>query len=209
MFEKIPERDGSSACLLALALLLGSLSVMSTSQADPGKGFPAEMTITEEGETHRLAFTGETERVFLFFRVYAIAHYAEVDDWPLLSLDTVVADGQGKALLIRFNRKLGAERIRKEFADSLLRNAQPEWLAEAEPTIAAFMKAIDRDARDGDQLVFYWLAGGRLFAEFNGERSFAATDTAFARLIWSIWFGDDPVCDRDALLAQTSAGVVL
>jgi len=205
MFEKIPVSGGSRAWLLILALLPGSLFALSSSSADPGKVFPAEITVTEEGETHRLAFTGETERVFLFFSVYTIAHYAEVDDWPLPTLDTVVADGQGKALLIRFSRKLGAERIRKEFADSLLRNAEPAWLDEAAATITAFMNAIDRDVRDGDQLVFFWLAGGRLFVEFNGERAFTATDAAFAKLIWSIWFGADPVCDRKELLAQISA----
>lgn len=205
MLHENPARAGASAVLLILAFLLGSLALVSSSHAEVGQGFPAEKTISEDGETHRLIFTGKSERVFLFFRIYAIAHYAEVDGWPPLSPDAVVADGRGKALQIRFNRKLGVERIRKEFADSLRRNGRPEWLAEAEPTIAAFMNAIDRDARDGDQLVFYWLSEGRLFAEFNGERSFAAMDTAFAKLIWSIWFGDDPVCDRDELLARIAS----
>lgn len=205
MLHKTPVKGGSSAVPLALACLLGSLVLMSSSQAAPGQAFPGEKTVIEDGETHRLALTGKTERVFLFLRIYAIAHYAEVDGWPPLSPGAVVADGRRKALQIRFNRKLGAERIRKEFADSLRRNARPEWLAEAEPTIAAFINAIDRDARDGDQLVFYWLPGGQLFAEFNGERAFAATDTAFAKSIWSIWFGDDPVCDRDELLARLAS----
>lgn len=206
MLHENPVKAGGNAVLLILAFLLGSLALMSSSHAQDDQIFPAGKTISEDGETHRLTLTGKSERVFLFFRIYDIAHYAEVDGWPPLSTDAVVTDGRSKALQIRFNRKLGVERIRKEFADSLRRNAQPEWLAEAEPTMAAFMKAIDRDARAGDQLVFYWLPGGRLFADFNGERSFSATDTAFARLIWSIWFGDDPVCDRDELLAQLASG---
>jgi len=205
MLHKIRFKGVASAVLLALECLLGALLLMSSAHADREHVFPAEKTISENGQIHRLAFTGKTERVFLFFSVYAIAHYAEIDGWPSLSPDTVVADGRRKALQIRFSRKLGAERIRRELADSLRRNARPEWLAEAAPTIAAFMKAIDRDARDGDQLVFVWLPGGELFAEFNGERSFSATNTAFARLIWSIWFGDDPVCDREELLAQLTA----
>lgn len=206
MFHKTSVRGGSTAFLLIVAFVFNALFLMASSHADPGQVLPTEVTISEEGETHRLTLTGTAERVFLFFRIYSIAHYAELDDWPPLSLDTVVADGRGKALLIRFNRQLGAERIRKELADSLRRNARPEWLVEAGPTIAAFMSAIDRDARKGDQLVFYWLTGGQLVAEFNGERAFAATDTAFAKLIWSIWFGDDPVCDREELLAQLTPG---
>ncbi|MEQ8515864.1 MAG: chalcone isomerase family protein [Chromatocurvus sp.] len=193
-----------TTCLATIAFLIVALSTSAASHARDGRVFPPELPLEEGGETHRLTFTGESERVFLLFNIYAIAHYAEVDGRPPLSLDNVVADGRGKAIVIRFDRKLGLERIRDEFADSIRRNGQPEWLAEAEPTIAAFMRAIDRDARAGDQLVFYWLAGGRLFAEFNGERAFAATDTAFAKLIWSIWFGDDPVCDRAEMLAQVT-----
>lgn len=210
----IPIRGSFKTRLLHTAFLVASLSMTSlfmtslfmTSAAHAYDGkFPPELTISDDGETPTLTITGEAERVFLLFKIYGIAHYAEVAGRPPLSLDTVVADGRGKAILIRFNRKLSLERIRGEFADSLRRNAQPEWLDQAEPTIAAFISAIDRDALAGDQLVFYWLAGGRLFVEFNGERAFSAIDAVFAKLIWSIWFGDDPVCDRDGLLANAAS----
>lgn len=198
----IPMRTALKVRFAIIAFLLVLLSMSSALRAGDAGAFPPELVADEGGETHHLAFTGQSERVFLLFQVYTIAHYAEAGGRPPLSLENVVEDGRAKAIVIRFKRKLGRERIRDEFADSIRRNGEPEWLAEAESTIAAFIGAIDRDARAGDELVFYWLPGGRLFAEFNGERSFAATDTAFARLIWSIWFGDDPVCDRDELLAE-------
>lgn len=201
-----PERLPLKAGLATFALLVLSLSLPSAAGARDSRAFPQELMFSENGKTHRLNFTGESERMFLFFKVYGIAHYAEVDDLVPLSLDNLVEDGRRKAIMIRFHRKLGLERIREEFAGTIRQNARPQWLVDAEPTIAAFIAAIDRDARSGDQLVFYWLAGGRLIAEFNGERSFAATDTAFAKLIWSIWFGDDPVCDRQELLAELSVG---
>ena len=168
-------------------------------------GFPQELIFKEEGQARRMVFTGEAERVFLLFRVYDIAHYAESQEYQALSTDNVVTDGPAKAIVIKFARKLKRDQIRDEFDKSLRRNAQPGWLASAEPAIRAFVDAIDRDARPGDELAFYWLAGGQLFAEFNGEREFAVTDTAFAKLIWSIWFGEDPACDRDELLARAAA----
>jgi hypothetical protein len=114
---------------------------------------------------------------------------------------TVIVDGPAKALSIHFARTLSMKRVREELRSSIQRNAQPQWLERAERTIDRFLAAIDRDVKAGDRLVYYWLPGGRIHAAFNGEVLFTAKDVLFARLIWLIWFGDDPVCDRDALLA--------
>lgn len=177
-----------------LALLLACVSAQATV-------FPSSLSLHLDGERHQLRFTGESARVFLIFRVYEIAHYAAIGDQRALTPEAVLTDDHSKALVLHFQRDLGVEQIRSEFAKSLRRNAQPGWLEAADDTIERFLGAIDRGVTAGDRLVFYWLAGGRLRVEFNGENSFAATDGAFARLLWSIWFGEDPVCDREALLA--------
>jgi hypothetical protein len=191
--------------------------------------FPATMELTEAGIDYSLALTGESERAVLLFQVYEIAHYYEGDkredggesegayssgeaeaearaetlQQRLLPTDVVV-DGPAKAIEIRFQRKLSRGRISAEFDKAIRRNAQPDWLQRARPTIDEFVQAIDRDAEAGDRLVYYWLEGGRLIAEFNGERFFSVVSEDFARLIWMIWFGDDPVCDREALLARAA-----
>lgn len=180
--------------------VLASIDVAASAAVGPA--LPSTLQITEQAVTHELDLTGTAERSFLFFRVYDIAHYAERAGSVPFSPNAVVEDGPAKALRITFARKLGMQRIREEFARTLRRNAQPQWLADAEQTIAAFIAAIDRDTRAGDRLSLYWLAGGRVRAEFNGEQAFSATDTAFAKLLWSIWFGADPVCDREQLLAR-------
>ncbi|MFK7829294.1 MAG: chalcone isomerase family protein [Congregibacter sp.] len=188
---------------LCFVVFLLSLAVTSSVHARDAQVYPSERSVSEGDETYELTLTGQAKRIFLFFNVYEVAHYVQTANRAYLSLDNVLDDGAAKALAITFSRKLGREKIREELDNSLRRNARAEWLAAAEPTINAFMNAIDRDALDGDQLVFYWLSGGRIFAEFNGERAFAVTDTAFAKLIWSIWFGEKPACDREALLASS------
>lgn len=152
-----------------------------------------------------MTLTGSDKRFVFIFRVYEIAHYLESSAVADLEPQDVVTDGPAKAIAIRFARNLGVELIRKEFKTSIRRNAEEGWLEAAAPTITAFMAAIDRDAQKGDQLVFFWLPGGQIRAEFNGEPAFRATDTTFAKLIWSIWFGADPVCDREELLASLHA----
>lgn len=192
-----------AACALSLLL---ALLLAPAAQCLEVSAFPAALTVRAQGETHRLSLTGDAQRAFLIFPVYEIAHYADLDAGGAPSLASVVSDGRAKALMIRFDRSLSVARIRDEFARSLQRNAQPRWLDAAADTIEAFMASIDRDVSRGDRLVFYWLPEGRLLAEFNGERAFAATDVAFAKLLWAIWFGDNPVCDRRELLARVSTG---
>jgi hypothetical protein len=139
----------------------------------------------------------------LVFTIYEIAHYAEADAFSgVPEPAAVINDGPAEAIALEFTRGIARDRIRREFEKTLRRNADLDLLERADTTIRDFVTAIDRDAVAGDRLVYYWLPGGRLVAEYNGERFFSVTDTAFAKLIWSIWFGDDPVCDSRKLLAR-------
>ena len=185
--------------LLTVALLL---ALAGAPELRAGAAFLPELVFSDGDERFRMALTGQTERRFLIFRVYDMAHYAAVDTGAAaLSPANVVSDGPAKAIAITFARNLGMERIRDELLSSIQRNARPGWMEEAGESLQRFLAAVDRDARAGDRLVYYWLPGGRLFAEFNGEEFFATRDLPFAKLIWSIWFGEEPACDSEELLA--------
>jgi hypothetical protein len=194
---------GIAIFFCALMPLLGAAAAVSAgSQA----GFPQQLTVDARGRTHELVLTGLAERVFLIFRVYDMAHYIDASSMTSAALTPrgVLQDGPAKAIAIVFARTLRQEQIRKEFDRSLRRNAQAEWLEKAGATIRRFTASIDRDATEGDRLTFYWLPDGRVLTEFNGQRVFSADDPAFAKLVWSIWFGRDPVCNVDDLLARTA-----
>lgn len=186
----------------AVILLLVMLTGASSPPVSGDAAFAPELAFSGEAQTYRMTLTGQTKRKFLFLHVYDIAHYADSTiDQKDLTPATVIVDGRAKAIAIRFARTLSMKRIRKELRNSIQRNAPPDWLERAERTTERFLEAIDRDAEAGERLVYYWLPGGRIHAEWNGEVLFTANDVMFAKLIWLIWFGDDPACDRDALLA--------
>jgi len=169
-------------------------------------GFPGRLLFDDDMESRVLELTGEAERVFFVFTIYEIAHYAEAVAFSgRPEPAAVISDGPAKAIALKFTRGIGRDRIRREFEKTLRRNADLAWLESADTTIREFITAIDRDAAAGDRLVYYWLPGGRVVAEYNGQRFFSVTDTPFAKLIWSIWFGDDPVCDSRKLLARLGA----
>ena len=193
--------------LFRAALFLCTLALSLTARAGGDAQFPPQLSFDDQGVTHELELTGKAERVVLIFRVYDIAHYTEQSHYHDLSPETVVADGPSKAIVINFARNLSQNQIRDEFDKSLRKNAEPEWLEAAGPTIDRFVNAIDRDANKGDQLVFYWLEGGQIYTDFNGERAFEVADESFAKLVWSIWFGAEPACDRDELLARSATAI--
>lgn len=187
--------------LVVTAALINPIAAASGASA----GLPLTLDTRVDDTDYELIYTGRAERVFLFFKIYQVAHYADGSNKQPLSFETVITDERPKAILVRFDRKLDRERIREELAKSLRRNAREEWLRDADVSITAFINAIDRDAEVGDELVFFWLPEGRLLVEFNGKLSFEVNDAAFAKLIWSIWFGEDPACEREGLLAETAA----
>lgn len=189
----------------ALAVVL-SLVLARSAWPTPEPDFPEQLSPLVAGAGSPLLLTGVSERIFFIFRVYRIAHYVEASAFPGLSLESVLDETVAKALVIRFDRSLTLKRIRDEFSKSIRRNAPPGWLDEAGTSIAAFLAAIDRDVHQGDRFALFWMPGGQLVAEFNDEPAFEVTDVVFARLLWSIWFGDDPACDREALLANLPAG---
>lgn len=194
---------GLAILVCTLLLPFGAAApVCAGSQAE----FPRQLTVDAGGRTHELELTGLAERMFFIFRVYDMAHYIEASSMTSAALTprSILQDGPAKAIAIVFARTLGQEQIRKEFDRSLRRNARAEWLEKAGTTIRRFTASIDRDATEGDRLIFYWLPDGRVLAEFNGQRVFTADEPAFAKLVWSIWFGRDPVCDVDDLLASSA-----
>lgn len=193
---------GAAILFCILLLPLGaSAPVAAAAQA----GFPQRLTVDGSDRTHELVLTGLAERVFLIFRVYDMAHYIDAASLGTAELTPrgVLQEGPAKAIAIIFARTLRQEQIRREFDKSLRRNAREEWLEQAGATIRRFTASIDRDATEGDRLTFYWLPDGRVLTEFNGQRVFTADDPAFAKLVWSIWFGRDPVCNVDDLLARS------
>lgn len=191
---------------ILVCTLLQPLAASAPASAGPRAEFPQRLTVDGGDRTHDLVLTGLAERVFLIFRVYDMAHYIDASSPGSAELTPrdVLEDGPAKAIAIVFARTLREEQIRREFDKSLRRNAREDWLEKAGATIRRFTASIDRDARPGDRLSFYWLPDGRVLTEFNGQRVFTADDPAFAKLVWSIWFGRDPVCSVDDLLAHFS-----
>ena len=159
--------------------------------------FPPSVKFTHDGRERVLDLTGEAKRNFLVFKVYRMAHYLESGADPgaaeEIPLERIFSNEVAKQVTLRFLRDLPKEKIQNEMRKSILKNTKPEWLKTGATSLERFIKAIDRDVAKDDQFSIRCLPGGKTIAYYNEEESLVIDDPAFAKMLWSMWFGDKPV----------------
>ena len=193
-----------SLCFLTLATIGGgrALSQDSLVESSTEKHFPVMVTFTHGDTTYTLRATGSTVRKKLFFKVYAVVHYIDGTlTGPVEArLEEVLRDGRAKELVLDFARDVGSTQIQDAFKDGFAANATAEESAAIGPSVAKFIAFFDREITENSQLTFRWLPGGIVLTEAYGESQNPVTDTAFARVLWSIWFGEDSIVDPEELV---------
>ncbi len=99
-----------------------------------------------------------------------------------------------------FVREVSADRIRKAFREGFQGNASPSELEDIRPLLRQFLASMYKDVQEDDRFIIRWLPGGVTVCLFEGEAVIRITSVTFARLLWSIWFGERPVVDRAELI---------
>lgn len=144
---------------------------------------------------------GLREKTFMKVDVYTIVSYVAADahlgDEPHRTLRELEAPRRIQMDLLRgFSR----EKLVNSFAEVIEKNYDD--LAPIQADMDVFMSYFDRDARDGDRLVFTYTPGVGLVTELNGKVRGTIRSAAFATALWTVWFGDKPADEglRDDLL---------
>jgi hypothetical protein len=198
-------------CWCAVPLLAFAL-VGGLAQADevvdeprPSLEFPTEVAVTLGETPTRLALTGTDVRRKYFVDVYWVAHYMENPPAGSESsiINTVLTDGSVKQITLQFARDVKAKRLKRGVREDLERNATDAELGEIEPIVERFVDAV-KDAQTDDRFVLRWLPGGRILATYHDDVVFDATNLTFARVLWSIWFGEKAIVEPEALVRLVS-----
>lgn len=167
-----------------------------------GAAFPAKVVIEDAGTRRQLSATGLAVRRKLIFDIYSMAHYLE--DGPPGPrpevLHDILSDSRAKQIILEFNRDLRAEQVRDGLTDSYAKAASPEVLRETQPLLQRFLQSIHKNVTKNERFTVRWLPGGRLQGVYDGQVVASVANPTFARTFWSMWFGDHPIVDRDALI---------
>ncbi|MGE0387025.1 MAG: chalcone isomerase family protein [Gammaproteobacteria bacterium] len=168
-----------------------------------GARFPALVRIEDGAEEYRLLPTGMAVRRKFVFDVYSLAHYLQSEPATPRSelLHRILSDDTAKEAIMVFARDLRAGQIRDGMLDAYKANASGTEYAATAAVLDRFLGSIRKDVSRGERFVVRWLPGGRFQALHAGRRVFEVRDPVFARLYWSVWFGDRPTVDRDRLMA--------
>jgi len=176
--------------LLALAAPLAALAI---TEPDTGTEYPDAVTVSVGGETVTLRATGVAlrEKALLTVDVYTIVSYvdatAELGDDPAATLRTIDAP---KRLQMDLRRGFGRDKLVDSFTEVIDRNYDDTAAFAAE--LATFLTYFDRDAQEGDRIVFEYLPGVGLVTSLNGEIKGTIDSRPFTEALWTVWFGRKP-----------------
>jgi hypothetical protein len=196
----------------SLALLAGCIVLSAqvaftqdmVKEPSTGKMFPAVVKVTHEGKEITLNLTGVAVRKKVVFKVYGLAHYMQ--DPPNTNEDdaykAVLADGKAKQLTLDFARNVDPESIKNAYRDGFKENAKPEELKKIQPLIDQLLGYFTAEVKENQKFTLRWLPGGVVLVNVAGEEKPALKDATFARVFWSIWFGEDSIVDREDLVQK-------
>jgi hypothetical protein len=190
------------AALLTCSVLLHAQETVKENST--GKVFPATITASMDGKSYPMAITGTAVRKKVIIKVYAIAHYMQ--DPPSGKEKELYAgvlkDGKAKQITMEFVRDVGVDKIRDAYRDGFKENAGKDEFPTISQQVEQFIGYFGGDVKENDTFILRWLPGGVIQAQVQGVEKPAITNPTFARVLWSIWFGEDSIVDREDLISR-------
>lgn len=176
------------ACLLAVPLVAGAITEPKTEME-----YDDQVLVSANGQDISLIATGVgvREKTFAKVDVYVIVSYVEVGtelgDDPGAALRTLDVP---KHIQMDLRRGFSRDKLIGAFEDVIKKNYKDMSAFEADMT--AFFAYFDRDAEEGDEIVFTYLPGVGLTTKLNGAVKGTIENPAFVEALWTVWFGEKP-----------------
>jgi hypothetical protein len=169
-----------------------------------GKMFEGKVVVNHDGTEYALQLTGVTVRKKLMFKVYGMAHYMQEPSTMSeeVAFQTVLTDGKAKEIVMDFARDVDRKKIQDAYRDGFKENASEEDVKKLQPMIDQFVGFFSKDVKENDRFILRWFPGGTIIAVVQGETKPAIKEDLFARTLWSIWFGEDSIVDRNDLVSR-------
>ena len=173
-------------------------------ESSTGKSFPSVEKFKYNGTDYSVNLTGVTVRKKFFFKVYGMAHYLQdpVKSDKKTGINNILSDGKAKQISMIFVRDVDKKKIQDTYMEGFQNNSSQEDFNKIQPQVNQFLGYFSKDVNENDEIVLRWLPRGTVITIFQGEEKPAITNKMFARILWSIWFGDDSPVDVDDLISR-------
>lgn len=196
------------ALLLVPSLLLAGVIVAQEMVTEPstGKIFPTVQKFSAGGKEYTMQLTGVAVRKKVVFKVYGMAHYMENPAGGTLAgaIKDALTDGKAKQITMVFVRDVDQGSIQNAYRDGFKENASREELPQIQKLIDQFVGNFTAPVKEDDVFILRWLPGGTIIPIIKGEEKQSITNPVFAKVLWSIWFGDESIVDPDDLVSRVA-----
>ena len=192
---------------VTLFILAGALSAQETvTEPSTGKQFPAVLKFAAGGKEYTVQCTGVAVRKKVVFKVYGMAHYMEspAGGTRAGAIKDVLTDGKAKQITMNFARDVDQESIQNAYRDGFKENASREEFRQIQGSIDQFVGNFTGGVKENDVFILRWLPGGTIIPVIKGEEKQSITSPVFAKILWTIWFGDESIVDPDDLVARVA-----
>jgi len=165
--------------------------------------FPKEISFDSNGTNYQLQATGVATRKKFMINVYSIAHYLQknADKSDKNKFQIALSDSYAKQFTMKWVRDVGADKIEEGFRDSFHKVFPGDKYQQMKGEIDQFIGFLNNGAHKGDEFILRSTPGGHIEVLINGKTAGSLTNEGFASGLWSIWFGDDSIVNRNDLVS--------
>ena len=191
--------------LLVLAGVAATLAQETITEPSTEKSFPSRVTFTAAGTEYALTATGVAVRKKVIIKVYGMIHYMQ--NPPAAGsrdavFQAILTDGKAKQITMNFSRDVTVEQITGAYRDGFAENATKDEMKAIQPAMDKFLGYFTQPVKENDVFTLRWIPGGTIVPIISGKEFEPISNPVFARVLWSIWFGEDSIVDREDLVAR-------
>lgn len=196
LIREVPVRYFTIFAVL-LGLIGGSVSATTIEDKATGFTFPSEVSFQYEGKEYQLEATGVATRKKFMFLIYSVASYLQKNGTEEGDkFARIMQPDTAKQLTLKWARDLGESTIREGFRSAILQNDTEGTLKSEVDKFVTFFG----DIKKGEEQMLRWLPGGIIVVQYGGEVKGTIKNEAFAKALWSVWFGKKSVVNRNDLV---------
>lgn len=127
---------------------------------------------------------------------------AEKSSDPDELIKLIAAGDLSQRVEIEFLRDVSREQVEEALIDGIERNNPGKDLSKIKNDIIRLSEGFDNDITEKSRLVLSRVDKTKLIVHFNEQRIVETDNRELTEALWSIWFGQKPIVDNKALIAN-------
>lgn len=167
-----------------------------------GLTFPSEITVEHSGKQYKLQSTGVATRKKFFVKVYSVASYIQsgVDFSSDDKFQPFLSDAYAKQLTMKWVHEADPDKIQGGYIESFKNALSPSDFSRIQNDINQYVQYFNHPVQKGDEHILRSFPDGTVEVLMNGKTVGTINNKDFAKALWSIWFGNKSVVDRNRLV---------